>query len=193
MADQVKIPIRDLPKYMRELGDSFGPSLLAGLTSAAVRSVATLTTETDRKQAFNTGAYRRGWNHGTAMSIGQASAVIRVFNDVPYSGVIELGRRKGAKMPWLRTVPLEAQPIYMWCISKLGMTADEAAKAAKPIAWSIKRKGITGKYVMRNVLPQLAKDGAEEVAKSLRKGMRKVMRARAKAARELAPQTGGGS
>jgi hypothetical protein len=190
MAETVKIPIRDLPKYMRELGESFGPSLLAGLTAAAVRAEATLVSEGDRKGVVNTFVYRAGWTHGTAMRLGNASASVRVFNTAPYSGVIELGRRAGRKMPWVRDVPLEAQPIYMWCISKLGMTADEAKKAARPIAWSIKRKGIKGRYVVRDVLGQLAKDGAEEVAKSLRKGMRKVMRARAKAAPPALPSGG---
>jgi len=188
MAETVKIPIRDLGRYMRELGESFGPALLAGLTAAAVRTQATLVSEGDRKGVTDTLRYRAGWGRGTAMRLGEASASIRVFNDAPYSGVIELGRRAGRKMPWVRDVPLEAQPIYMWCIRKLGMTADEAAKAARPIAWSIKRKGIKGRYVVRDVLGQLAKDGAEEVAKSLQRGMRKVMRARAKAA--LPPKGG---
>lgn len=188
MAETVKIPIRDLGRYMRELGESFGPSLLAGLTSAAVRSVATLSNETNRKQIRDTGRYLNGWGHSPAMRLGEASAAVRVYNDAPYSGVIELGRRAGRKMPWVRDVPLEMQPIYLWCIRQLGMTADEAKKAARPIAWSIKRKGIKGRYVVRDVLGQLAKDGAEEVAKSLERGMRKVMRARARAA--LPPKGG---
>jgi hypothetical protein len=37
MAESVKIPIRNLPKYMAELREGFGPALLAGLTSAAAR------------------------------------------------------------------------------------------------------------------------------------------------------------
>jgi hypothetical protein len=188
MAETVKIPIRDLGRYMRELGESFGPSLLAGLTSAAVRSVATLSNETNRKQIRDTGRYLNGWGHSPAMRLGEASAAVRVYNDAPYSGVIELGRRAGRKMPWVRDVPLEMQPIYLWCIRQLGMTADEAKKAARPIAWSIKRKGIKGRYVVRDVLGQLAKDGAEEVAKSLQRGMRKVMRARARSA--LPPKGG---
>jgi len=193
MAETVRIPIRDLPKYMRELGESFGPALLRGLTSAAVRSVVTLADQSIRKGAFNTGHFHDSWTFSPAMWLGQASAAVRIYNDAPYSGVIELGRRAGRKMPWVRDVPLEAQPIYMWCISKLGMTADEAKKAARPIAWSIKRKGIKGRYVVRDVLGQLAKDGADEVAKSLRRGMQKVMRARAKAAREAALPPKGGS
>ena len=193
MAETVKIPIRDLGKYMRELGESFGPAVLAGLTSAAVRSVGTLTTAGDLKGVMNTGRYKAGWSHSPAMRLGEVHASIRVFNDAPYSGVVELGRRAGRKLPWPRGVPLENQPIYLWCISKLGMTADEAKKAARPIAWSIKRKGIKGRYVVRDVLSQLARDGAEEVAKSLRRGMRKVMRQRAKAAREAALPPKGGS
>jgi len=176
MAETVKIPIRDLGRYMRELGESFGPALLAGLTSAAARSVATLRSEGDRKGVMNTGQYGLGWHPGTAMRLGNASASIRVFNDKPYSGVIELGRRAGRKMPWLRDTPIDRQPIYLWCKSKLGMTDEEAAKAARPIAWSIKRKGIKGRYVVRDVLRQLGDEGAQEVAKALDRGMRDASR-----------------
>jgi len=175
------IPINDLPGYMRRLGVAFGPAILRGLTGAAVRSVATLATESNRKRVRDTGRYLNGWTHSPAMSLGAVSAVVRVYNDAPYSGVIELGRRAGRKMPWLRTVPLQSQPIYMWCIRQLGMTADEAEKAAWGIAASIKRKGIKGKHVLSDVADNLANDGAKEVAKALRQAVRSL------------PPRGGGS
>lgn len=168
------IPIRDLPSYMRRLGAAFQPAILAGLTGAATRAVATLATETNRKRIRDTGRYLNGWQHSPAMSLGAASAVIKVFNDAPYSGVIELGRRAGRKMPWLRSQPLQSQPIYMWCIRQLGMTADEAEKAAWGIAASIKRKGIKGKYVLRDVKAKLTTDGAKEVAKALDQAIRRL-------------------
>jgi hypothetical protein len=168
------IPIRDLDGYMRRLGASFGPAILAGLTSTAVRSVATLATETNRKGIRDTGRYLNGWTHSPAMSLGAASAVVKVFNDAPYSGVIELGRRAGRKMPWMRNTPLQSQPIYMWCIRQLGMTADEAEKAAWGIAASIKRKGIKGKYVLRDVKDKLTSDGTKEVAKALNQAIRRL-------------------
>ena len=171
------IPIRDLDNYMRRLGASFGPAILAGLTSAAVRSVATLATESNRKRVRDTGRYLNGWTHSPAMSLGAASAAVKVYNDAPYSGVIELGRRAGRKMPWLRNTPLQSQPIYMWCIRQLGMTADEAEKAARPIAWSIKRKGIKGRRVMADILDELGRDGAKEVASELMRAVRKARRA----------------
>lgn len=176
MAETVRIQGKDLGRYMRELGASFGPAILAGLTGAAVRSVSTLGTESNRKQIRDTGRYLNGWGHSTAMRLGEASASIRVYNDAPYSGVIELGRRAGRKMPWVRDTPLESQPIYLWCIRQLGMTADEAARAARPIAWSIKRKGIKGKRVMADVLRRLAEDGAKEVNKALARAIRTVSR-----------------
>jgi len=176
MAETVKIPIRDLGKYMRELGESFGPALLKGLTEAAIRAEATLVSEGDRKGVKNLGLYKAGWSRGTAMRLGEASASIRVFNNMPYSGVVELGRRAGRKMPWLRDTPIDRQPIYLWCKSKLGMTDEEAAKAARPIAWSIKRKGIKGRYVVRDVLRQIGDEGAQEVAKALNRAMRDASR-----------------
>jgi hypothetical protein len=176
MAETVRIPVADLGRYMRTLGDAFGPAILRGLTGAAVRSVATLSNESNRKRVRDTGRYLNGWGHSPAMHLGPVAASIRVYNDAPYSGVIELGRRAGRKMPWVRNTPLESQPIYLWCIRQLGMTADEAAKAARPIAWSIKKKGIKGKYVVRDVLRQLGDEGAQEVAKALDRGMRDASR-----------------
>ena len=112
MADAVKIPIRNLPKYMAELREGFGPALLAGLTSAAARSVSRLVQETDRKGVVNNRVLVNAWDYSPAYSTGKASAVIRVFNSAPYSGVMELGRRPGRKLPWLRAKPVEEQPIY---------------------------------------------------------------------------------
>lgn len=168
------IPVQDLDRYMQRLGAAFGPAILAGLTSTAVRSVATLATETNRKRVRDTGRYLGGWQHSPAMSLGGASAVVRVYNDAPYSGVIELGRRAGRKMPWLRSQPLQSQPIYMWCIRQLGMTADEAEKAAWGIAASIARKGIKGKYVLRDVKDKVAADGAKEIKKALDQAIRRL-------------------
>ena len=182
----VKIPIRDLPKYMRELGDSFGPAILAGLTSAAAFSVSRLEAETRRKGAVNTGQYRDAWQFSRAFSTGRASAKIRVYNDKGYSGVIELGRRAG-KLPWLRGKPVQEQPLYLWAKSKLGLSDEEAARAAWPIAWAIKRRPIKGRRVMADILDELSVNAAQEVAKELRRAVGKARRAAARAARGLPP------
>jgi len=173
----VKIPIRDLPKYMQELGDSFGPAILAGLTSAAAFSVSRLVMETDRKQVVNLGRYKAAWQFSRAMSTGPVSAKIRVYNDAPYSGVIELGRRAGRKLPWLRDKPVQEQPLYLWAKSKLGLSDEEAARAAWPLAWAIKRKVIKGRRVMADILDELGRDGAKEVASELMRAVRRVRRA----------------
>lgn len=173
----VTIPIRDLPKYMQELGDSFGPAILAGLTSAASLSVSRLVAETDRKRVLDKGRYKAAWAFSRAMSTGPMSAKIRVYNDAPYSGVMELGRRAGRKLPWLRDKPVQEQPLYLWAKSKLGLSDEEAARAAWPLAWAIKRKGIRGRRVMADILDELARDGAKEVASELMRAVRKARRA----------------
>ena len=183
----VKIPIRDLPKYMRELGDSFGPAILAGLTSAAAFSVLRLVLETDRKQVLDKGRYKAAWQFSRAMSTGRVSAKIRVYNDAPYSGVMELGRRAGRRLPWLRDKPVQEQPLYLWAKSKLGLSDEEAARAAWPLAWAIKHKGIKGRRVMADILDELSLNAAQDVAKELRRAIGKARRAAARAARGLPP------
>jgi hypothetical protein len=168
------IQIRDLEEYMRRLGSAFEPAILQGLTATAVRSVATLATETNNKRVRDTGRFLQGWGHSPAMSLGGANATVRVFNDAPYSGVIELGRRSGRKMPWVRGHAVTTQPIYLWCIRQLGMTAADAERAAWGIAASIKRKGIKGKFIVRDVKDKLAEDGAKEISKALRRALRQL-------------------
>jgi hypothetical protein len=183
----VKIPIRDLPKYMQELGDAFGPAILAGLTSAAAFSVSRLVMETDRKNVVNTRQMVDAWQASRAMSTGPVSAKIRVYNDAPYSGVMELGRRAGRRLPWLRDKPVQEQPLYLWAKSKLGLSDEEAARAAWPLAWAIKHKGIKGRLVMTDILDELSMNAAQEVAKELRRAVGKARRAAARAARGLPP------
>lgn len=183
----IKIPIRDLPKYMQELGDSFGPAILAGLTSAAAFSVSRLVMETDRKNVVDKGRYKAAWAFSRAMSTGPVSAKIRVYNDAPYSGVMELGRRAGRKAPWRANVPVQEQPMYLWAKSKLGLSDEEAARAAWPLAMAIKRKGIKGRRVMADILDELSVNAAQEVAKELRRAVGKARRAAARAARGLPP------
>lgn len=170
----VVIPIQNLPRYMQRLGDSFGPAILSGLTSAAAYSVSRLVVESDRKQVMNNGRYKASWQFSRAISMGAIAARIRVYNDAPYSGVIELGRRPGRKAPWRGNVPVQQQPLYLWAKSKLGLSDEEAARAAWPLAMAIKRKGIKGKRVMADILDDLAEKGAKEISRELMRAVRRL-------------------
>jgi hypothetical protein len=54
------------------------------------------------------------------------------------------------------------------------MTAADAERAAWGIAASIKRKGLRGKFIVRDVKDKLAEDGAKEISKALRRALRQL-------------------
>lgn len=85
--------------------------------------------------AFNTGRYVGGWQVDR-MSWGSV-----VYNRMPYSSVIEEGRRAGSSAP-----PKEA--IEKWALRRLGLSKDAAKQAAWPIARAIGRRGLRPRKVM---------------------------------------------
>lgn len=67
----------------------------------------------------------------------------QVASPLFYGLVVEMGRRPGRRMP-----PLAA--IGQWAQRKLGLSADEAMKAAWPIARAIAIRGIPARFMFRN-------------------------------------------
>jgi hypothetical protein len=170
----VRMDVKQLGSYMRKLGDAFMPAILSGLTATAVYSQRKLIAESDRKKVMNNGGYKRSWRFDRAMRMGAAKAEVRVFNFAPYSGVIELGRRPGRKMPWLRGKTLNEQPLFLWARSKFGASDEEAAKIAWAVAWAIKRRGIPGKHVVGGVLGHLGRVGQAELVEALDRAVAQV-------------------
>lgn len=110
--------------------------------------------------AFNTGNYRRSWQTEMGREDGLPTAIIR--NAAPYAGVIEYGRRAGAKAP-----PISV--IEPWVRRKLGVPFKKARSVAFLIARSIKRRGLKPRYVLTSRTQQfkLEKAFREEVVRSL--------------------------
>lgn len=111
--------------------------------------------------AVNTGHYKRSWK-AEALPDGA-----RVYNDAPYAAVIEHGRRAGGRGP-----PLAA--IRDWAMRRLGLSPEQAARAAFPIARAIAARGLLPRQVLGQQLPAitewLREAVEEELAKELKKG-----------------------
>lgn len=127
------------------------PVLKRGIQSGAMRArvlmvekaqTAPPASQNGSPGAFNTGAYARGWK-ATQMSWGSL-----LFNDVPYSPIIEGGARYTAKMPPKR-------PIAKWAQRKLGVSKDVAEGMAWPIAKAIADRGLRARNVLKDARPEI--------------------------------------
>ena len=112
--------------------------------------------------AVNTGHYKRSWKV-EALPDGA-----RLYNDAPYAAVIEYGRRPGARHP-----PLAA--IRDWAMRRLGLSQEQAQRAAFPIARAIAKRGLLPRQVLTQQLPAITewlREAVEtELAKELKKGV----------------------
>ena len=92
----------------------------------------------------NTGALAQSWGAGMEI-VGSADSTSgiygRVFSALPYALPMDLGRRPGSP---ISRAGIDA--IGLWAQRKLGLSPEEAEKAKWPIAVSIIRRGIEGKY-----------------------------------------------
>lgn len=119
-----------------------------GLLSAAAQMVPIMVRATDNappasargsKGAVNTGDYRRRW---TAHPDNQKGVDgVLVGNSAPQAGVIEYGRRPGARRP-----PVES--IARWAQRKLGLAYPEARGIAFAMARNIGKRGLRPRRVL---------------------------------------------
>lgn len=100
--------------------------------------------------AFNTGDFLRGWK----MTV--ADKRVLLYNSSPYAAIIEAGRKPGSKPPPRRV-------IEQWARRRLGMTADEAHAAAFAFAAEIGRRGLRGRWIMRDSMKAINKAIVEEI------------------------------
>ena len=89
--------------------------------------------------AVDTGAYRQAWQFELTKSGG------RVFNTRPYAGVVEYGRKKGARRP-------PPKQIELWARRKLGLSRKEAKSASFAIANAIAKRGLLARKVLTGPL-----------------------------------------
>lgn len=165
--------IRDitLPKYVELLRHSSEAIRLAahrGALSGALRGLVIVQAATRTAPpassggspgAVNTGHYLRAWRAVATQRGAQ------IANSAPYSGVIEDGRRKGARTP-------PRQAIARWAQRKLGLTEKEAQRAAFAIARSIAKRGLRPRKVLGSVLERIAKAALQEIAREVAKTLR---------------------
>jgi hypothetical protein len=160
--------LSEYPGYLAKLGQvRLTTAAKRGALSAALRAVSMMQTKTDHAPssdpggkgtggAFNTGRFKASWK-GSPADDGAF-----LFNEAPYAGVIEYGRRPGARMP-----PLA--PIAQWAQRRLGLSEGDARAAAYLIARAIARRGLKARMILNASIKELGDMAAEEISREFGK------------------------
>lgn len=141
---KVSVPFGQLGPLLLKLGTRAEGAYKRGLLSAAMRArtimdaaVKTAPPASPRGSvgAFNTGYYARAWK------VERTENGVHIYNLAPYAGVIEYGRRPGARPPPKKVMVKYAQ-------RKLGLSAKEARRVGFLMARAIGRRGLAPRRVL---------------------------------------------
>lgn len=142
------IAARDLGKYERQLARKLPHVAETTNLRAAHRSIGILKRSVysvrphapvDTKRYLNSFEIHRGPRHE-----------VIVNNSRRYAGVIELGRRAGARRP-----PVQA--LVGWVRRKLGVSAKDAPRVAFAVARKIGERGLPAKRVVASAVPEIVR------------------------------------
>lgn len=149
MATQITVPFKQLPKVFQQYGKFVRAGTLPAMRRLAKQASRIITTATKDAPPASANGSRGAVNYGTFISKWRADLVtlngnqgVLVSND---SGI------KGATIEWGGKWPNKGPPvsaIATWATKKLGLSYEEAKKAAFPIAAAIKRRGLRPRLVM---------------------------------------------
>lgn len=129
------INLNQVADRYRRLGRQFWPTVMKGARLGAERARAEMVKRS--QEAFDRGASARSWKATTSVS----DRTVTVYNQAPYAGVIEYGRRPGSKPP-------PSKVLEPWVRRKLKVSRKKAPGVAFVVARKIGRDGIPGKYIM---------------------------------------------
>jgi hypothetical protein len=183
-AVNVRVPLKDFSVLLNKLGKKAEAAAQAGVLSASLRAQAIVVAESQRKGVFNTGYYVGAWK--TARSFSGGGSGFTVFNQAPYAGVIENGRRpyppraspsgKPKRPKGSGPIPMDALPpfrkaIAAWVMRKFSLPYESAYPLMWVISNSINRKGIPGRYVLRDAIPLIEDAANKEIERELNRAM----------------------
>lgn len=160
----VKMDMHQWSRWMSTLGDRFEPAVLRGVRSGALRCVGLMqqrttyappASEGGTPGAFDIGLYKAAWK-SAALPDGA-----RVFNDKPYSGVIDRGRRPS---------PVSSEGrrnLAAWARRKLKLSGAEADAAAWAISQTLKKRPLRPRRVMSGAEKEMIVLVEEEIGHEL--------------------------
>lgn len=170
----VEVPLDKAGALFRRYAQKMPSTIRKGLLSASLQAKPIMVKQTDMappaspkgsRGAVNTGNYRQAWKSAPGTQGGTQG--MRVSNSAPYAGVIEYGRRRGAKMP-----PID--PIARWAQRKLGLPYPKAKGIAFAIAKAISKRGLQPRRVLTSrttldlLLTAMRRDVLHEMIRMMR-------------------------
>lgn len=173
----LRVDIDQFAATLAMLGDKWVQAASKGLRSGALRGRHIVVEETDAKGAVNTGYYKRAWK---AERVDAETA--RIWNDAPYAGVIEYGRRPGTFPPLAALEPWVARKLAIRARTTVGamrrktwlrrtLWESEVRSVTLKIARKIAYRGIKARWVLRDAAPKIIGAVTEEIGKALREAM----------------------
>lgn len=166
----VKMSLKQWEGWLGDLGTRFQPAMKRGLVAGAARCVPILQRSTrnappaspkGKVGAFNTGALHAGW---ASSPLANGS---KVFNRLPYSPVVEGGRRPSYVGRRGR------ESIEAWARRKLKLSAEEAKEASWAIAKTLKERPLKPRRVMGSVEKEMIRAVEQEITHELDKELRR--------------------
>lgn len=162
----VKVDVRDLGKLMEKRAKAFPAALRKGLLAGVMRSLPIIQQAVREAPpanpqgigsggAVNTGNYLQAWR---AEATSHGARLTNLAS--PYNAIIEHGRRAGSKAP-------RTNMIAIWAQRRLGLSPEEAKRAAWPIAQAIKRRGLVPRRVAEGALDSIIAVVRDETRKAL--------------------------
>ena len=158
--------------FCARLGKRFLPAVKKGVLSGALRSLEVVRSNTEHAPpacsgstassagAVDTRHYLRGWKAQRTIT----GAVI--FNDSPYAGVVELGRRPGSRPP-------PSHLLIPWVRRKMHLTESEAVGVAFVLSRAIGKRGQEPRRVLDMSIPDIVKFVDIEIGRELQKELAK--------------------
>lgn len=120
------------------LGRNADRAMRIGITAAGQRARA-MVVERTRTLAFNTGYLARAWK--TNVEHAGLDSTVTIYNQAPYAGVVEFGRRPSGRLP-----PIG--PLELWFQRKFKLRGPAARRAAYGLAVNLSRRSIPGKHII---------------------------------------------
>jgi len=154
------ISVKQYAQYLFKLGDNLPKAAKRGILSGAMRALPIMQRRTTEAGAVNTRTLLRAWKAERT----ENGAII--YNSMPYSGVVEYGRRPG-KFP-----PKEA--IARWAQRRMGLSRKESLQAAFLISRSIAKRGIKARRIAEGATKEITDAIMTEVDREIAKELEQV-------------------